>query len=114
MPIAITLTDKFTAPEILNLTTPSALDVPTFLNVHITSSPVVEPVLFIIVAVTTGVNLNSGYVKKNDSVVFPDAFVVLKVLVAENIFKLLVVSVFSLTFDVEVDLIAIVLAIELI
>jgi predicted lysophospholipase L1 biosynthesis ABC-type transport system permease subunit len=39
---------------------------------------------------------------------------VLKVLVAENIFKLLVVSVFSLTFDVEVALIAIVLAIELI
>jgi hypothetical protein len=60
--------------------------------------------LLITVIVATGVNLNSGYVKKKDSVVFPEAFVVLNVLVAAKNFKLLVVSEFSFILEDVVDL----------
>jgi hypothetical protein len=60
--------------------------------------------LLITVIVATGVNLNSGYVKKKDSVVFPEAFVVLKVLVAAKNLRLLVVSEFSFILEEVVDL----------
>jgi hypothetical protein len=49
-----------TAPDVPNLTTPSALVVLTVFNTTDVFFPASEPLLLTVVAVATGVNFNSG------------------------------------------------------